>query len=173
MPRSYQSPPNIQSRFSNDPAVLAAELEEEKTAAELDLLSIILSDPAGGIAAAAAAGIGPREIDADDLRIMFKAADAAAALGIDRPLLLRVLRRWLIEAGHWQPKETRSFHRGSIWGDECFAEFADSFSPFPCPGIAGRAIAEVAAELLDLRQRLADAADFMGFALARLEGRAA
>ena len=173
MPRSYQSPPNIQSRFSNDPAVLAAGLEQAKVGIELDLLSIILSDPAGGIAAAAAAGIGPREIDADDLRIMFKAAEGAAALGIDRPLFLRALRRWLIEAGHWQAEETRPFHRGSIWGDAGFAEFADSFSPFPCPGIAGRAIAEVAAELLDVRKRLADAADFIAFALARLEGRAA
>ena len=147
-------------------------MEQAKVGIELDLLSIILSDPAGGTAAAAAAGIGPREIDADDLRIMFAAAEGAAALGIDRPLLLRVLRRWLIEAGHWDAEESRAFHTGSIWGDEGFAAFADSFADFPTPYTA-RAVAEVAAELLDVRKRLADAADFMAFALARLEGRAA
>ena len=172
MPRSYQSPRTIQPAYTNDPSLLAAELEQAKVWLELDLLAIVLSDPAGGIAAANAAGIGPDEIDADDLRVMFKAAAAAAALGVGRPMLLRALRRWLIEAGHWDCRETRSFHRSPLWGDAAFAEFADSFADWATPSTA-TAIGEVAAKLLDVRQRLSDADAHIAYALARLEGRAA
>lgn len=173
MNRSIDSRPFDSSRPAPpELSALYAELIQQKTDRELELLAILLPDPAAGVVAATNCGIRAESIDADDLRLIFCGCLAVAGRKPDLPFLIRILRRALAEAGFWDAAESRAFHRGSLWSDPCLADFALSFAAGPSRR-TGPAVAEVAATLIDINSRIADGKTYYRYALARLEGRAA